>query len=66
VRLLAYNDLKSLKGIGYSRAHLWRLVKAGSFPRPTKIGGGRNAWVEPEVDAYIKARITARDQSIAA
>ena len=63
MRLLAYSDLKSLKGIGYSRTHLWRLVKAGIFPRPTKIGRGRNAWVEREVDSYIEARITERDQA---
>jgi predicted DNA-binding transcriptional regulator AlpA len=34
----------------------------GLFPRPIKIGGGRNAWIESEVDAYIEARIVARDQ----
>jgi prophage regulatory protein len=61
MRVIEYSDLKSLKGVSYSTTQLWRLIKAGQFPRPIKIGGGRNAWLEEEVDAYLKARVAARD-----
>ena len=50
------------KGIAYSDCQLWRLWKAGKFPRPVKLGPGRNAWVEDEIDAWIDGRIVARDQ----
>jgi prophage regulatory protein len=63
MRLLDYDDLAA-KGIRYSRCHLWRLIKAGRFPKPVKLGdGARNAWVEMEIDAFIKARIAERDQA---
>jgi predicted DNA-binding transcriptional regulator AlpA len=38
LRLLTKNDLKALKGIAYHPVHIWRLVKAGKFPRPIKLG----------------------------
>ncbi len=65
MKLLGYGDLKTQKGITYSDTQLWRLVKDGLFPKPIKIGGGRNAWLESEVDGYIKARIADRDQVVA-
>jgi prophage regulatory protein len=63
MRLLDYEGLKA-KGFRYSRAHLWRLIKAGRFPRPVKLGpGSRNAWVEQEIDAFIKSKVAERDAS---
>jgi prophage regulatory protein len=49
------------KGVDYSDAQLHRLVKAGKFPAPIKIGENRNAWIEEEIDAYIQAKIAERD-----
>lgn len=60
-RLIFLQQLKELKGIPYSRPHLHRLIKAGQFPRPIKLGLNRNAWIEEEIDAYIEGRIAARD-----
>jgi prophage regulatory protein len=62
MRLLNYSALKPEKGISYSDTQIWRLVKDGLFPKPIKIGGGRNAWLESEIDAYIEAKIAERDQ----
>lgn len=59
-RLLSRDDLAQL-GIRYSRIHLHRLVLAGKFPKPVKLGAGRNAWVEAEVLGWIEARIRERD-----
>ena len=61
--LLSREDLRNKKGIPFTRQHLHRLIRAGQFPRPIKLGGNTNAWPEPEVDSYIENRIAARDQS---
>lgn len=61
MQLLNYDSLKG-KGIGYSRPHLWRLVKAGTFPAPIKLGANRNAWIEAEIDDWIEGRIAMRNE----
>jgi prophage regulatory protein len=61
MNVLDYAALRD-RGIRYTKTHLWRLWTSGQFPKPTKIGGGRNVWLESEIDAYIKARLAARDQ----
>ncbi len=65
IRLIPYDQLKPEKGIGYSKTQLWRLMKAGKFPRAVKLGESRNAWVEAEIDAWIKERMAARDAEAA-
>jgi prophage regulatory protein len=60
-RLLDSDDLWA-GGIRFSRQHLYRLIQAGRFPKPIKLGsGGRNAWIADEINAWIKARISERD-----
>jgi prophage regulatory protein len=63
MRLLSEKDLKTEKGVSYSHAHLRRLVVAGKFPPPLKIGENRNAWIEAEIDAWIKERVAERDRT---
>lgn len=65
MQLLDHDGLRA-KGIKYSKPQLWRLVKAGTFPAPIKLGAGRNAWVEDEIDRWIADRIAARDAKVAA
>jgi prophage regulatory protein len=65
MRFLNYEDLKA-KGISYSKPHIWRLNKlpAGDprkFPDPIKGLGPENTWAENEIDAYVEARVAARD-----
>jgi prophage regulatory protein len=59
VRLIPYESLKS-KGVPYSKPHLWRLEKAGKFPRRVAIGAARYGYVENEIDAYIESLIAKR------
>jgi prophage regulatory protein len=59
INLLDYDDLRT-RGIRMSRVQLWRLIRAGKFPRQIKVGT-KNAWVEREIDAWIESRIAARD-----
>lgn len=63
-RLLAFEDLRA-RGILQGKTQLWRLEKAGKFPRRVKIGS-RNGWIETEVDAFIEEQIAARDANEAA
>jgi prophage regulatory protein len=60
MRFLSDADLRE-RGIKFSRQHRDRLIKAGKFPKPVKPGGGVNAWVEDEIDAYQKRVIAERD-----
>jgi prophage regulatory protein len=61
LRLLSLQELRTQKGISYSRHHLLRLIKAKRFPAPIKLGENRNAWPEDEIDRWIAARIEERD-----
>ena len=47
--------------VSYSVAHIDRLEKEGKFPKRVTLGQARVAWVEDEVDAWIRQRIEARD-----
>ncbi|MGH7074018.1 MAG: helix-turn-helix transcriptional regulator [Stellaceae bacterium] len=53
-RLLGYPDLRDL-GIPYSRVHLDRREKAGTFPRRVHLGANRVAWREEEITAWLAA-----------
>jgi len=62
--MLSYDDLRP-KGIKLTKVSLWRMVKAGRFPKPVKIGN-ENAWPEPEIDRYLEDLMAARDVAKAA
>jgi prophage regulatory protein len=64
MKLLDYDALAD-KGIKFSDTHIWRLIRAGDFPKPVKIGN-RNHWVETEIDDYIAAKLRMRDKVEAA
>ncbi|MEY9884953.1 helix-turn-helix transcriptional regulator [Bradyrhizobium sp. USDA 329] len=64
-QLIAYEGL-SPKGIVYSKVQLWRLERAGKFPKRVRLSAQRIAWLEAEIDEWIAARIAARRQPIAA
>jgi prophage regulatory protein len=59
-RLIPYSALAD-KCIYYSKTQLWRLEKAGMFPKRVKIGSYRHGWVESEIDQYIAQKIAERD-----
>jgi prophage regulatory protein len=61
MRRLLDRDGLSQKGIKFSRGHLHRLIAAGRFPKPVKLGKNRNAWLETEVDDFIEMKLAERD-----
>jgi prophage regulatory protein len=54
-RLIEYKRLREI-GVSHGKVQIWRLVKAGKFPAPIKIGA-RSAWIASEIDAWIAAQI---------
>jgi prophage regulatory protein len=38
----------------FSAPTLWRKVKAGSFPKPIKLGENITAWRVADIDAWLK------------
>ena len=65
MRLIAYDELKSLKGVKYSKVQLWRLERDGRFPKRVSVGPQRYAWLESELDDWIQSRIRVRDEAAA-
>lgn len=62
--LLSGEDLDAL-GIKFHRVHRMRLIKAGKFPAPIKLGqlsGSHNFWIAEEIFAWIASRAAARDE----
>jgi len=53
-----------LHRIPYSEAHIWRLERAGKFPRRAHLGANRVAWVESEIDSWIEDRVNARTEGV--
>jgi prophage regulatory protein len=60
MKLLDHAALRE-RGIPYGKVQLWRLERAGKFPKRVALSPSRIAWIESEVDAWIKARVAARD-----
>lgn len=44
---------------GMSRSQVYRLVAAGHFPQPVKLGQSASAWIEEEVLRWCAERIAA-------
>jgi len=57
--LIPYEDLRA-KGITLSKCQVWRLEKAGRFPKRVQVSAARVAWLESEIDAHLAARIANR------
>ncbi|KFX64347.1 MULTISPECIES: helix-turn-helix transcriptional regulator [Paraburkholderia] len=56
-RLIRLPEVRMRVSLGAST--VYRYLAAGKFPRPVEIGGGRVAWYESEIDAWIASRKVA-------
>jgi prophage regulatory protein len=59
VKLLVFSELKD-HGVRLGRRQIDRLEAKGRFPKRVQIGDTRVGWVESEIDAHVRARITER------
>ena len=64
-KILRRLDVQRITGL--SKATLWRLVKAGDFPRPIRLGARAVGWKADEISAWIESRprATNEDQPVA-
>jgi prophage regulatory protein len=65
IRLLGFEDLKREYGVCYTRVHINRLVKDSKFPAPIRVGLNRCAWVQSEIENWIREKIANRDNAAA-
>ena len=46
------------KRVGLTRSPLYARIKAGTFPRPVQLGGGRAVgWIEAEIDEWLVEQV---------
>ena len=50
MRILSFNDLRTLKGVSFSREYIRRLERQGRFPKRVPVGSRAVGWIEDEVD----------------
>lgn len=48
--------------VGLSDATIWRMEKAGKFPRRVQLGGKSVGWLSGEFDAWLNSRLENRGQ----
>ena len=55
-----------LEVVGFSRATLWRRVKAGEFPAPIRLGSRAVGWYQREIDEWLASRPRAIEPTTSA
>ncbi len=65
MKLLSYDDLRSERGVTYSKVHLWRLEREGKFPKRVTLGARRYGWCDSEIDAWLESRMASRQEAAA-
>ena len=60
-RIIRKKELLSM--IALSDATVWRMEKAGNFPKRLQLGGNSCGWLIAEVDDWIASRAAARTEN---
>jgi prophage regulatory protein len=58
-RIFSMADLESR--LGLSRATITRMVDAGTFPKPLKLGARRIGWRDTTIDEWLSSREGGQD-----
>lgn len=53
-RLISFREVT--QRVGLSRSSVWRMERAGQFPRRRQLSVNRVAWWEPEVEEWVRNR----------
>jgi len=61
-RLMTLSDV--LASVSLSQATVYRMIAAGEFPRPVKVGTA-SRWLSSEIEAWIDALAAGRQQRAA-
>ena len=46
-----------MKITGFGRSHIYKLINIGEFPKQIQISPGSVAWLESELETWMKERI---------
>ena len=57
VRLLRRPEVEARTGL--SRSSIYARMAEGTFPRPVRLGKYGVAWIEAEIDEWVRNRISA-------
>ena len=57
-RLLRRDEVE--RRCGLARTSIYRMMRAGTFPEPLKVGARAVRWPESEVEAWLSARPRAQ------
>jgi prophage regulatory protein len=60
MRLLALKELKAAKGVPYGKTSLYRMMANHEFPLPIQLGPNRVAWIESDIDDWIREKAATR------
>lgn len=57
--IVSRSELLAMVGLSYPT--IFRMMRAGRFPRPLQLSAKRVGWKYSEVEAYLQARTEERD-----
>lgn len=49
--------------VGLSDSTVWRMERAGKFPRRIQLGAGSVGWIESEVEDWFSAKASQRTET---
>lgn len=64
IKLISFEELR-LKGINYTRQHIYKKIADGTFPPQVELGQHRVAFVEEDIDNYIEQCVGDRNDDAA-
>ncbi|MBP2302563.1 helix-turn-helix transcriptional regulator [Azospirillum picis] len=59
-KLLRFPDVQAR--VGYTRVHIDRLERGGRFPKRVQIGARAVAWVESEIEDWLRRKMDSREE----
>jgi predicted DNA-binding transcriptional regulator AlpA len=65
MRMIGPQELGPLKGINFGNVWRLELERLGRFPKRVKLGARRYAYIEAEIDDWIRACAASRQQDAA-
>lgn len=49
--------------IPYSATQIWRMEKAGEFPKPIRLGANRVGYLSTAIEAWLASKLMERDNA---
>lgn len=60
MRIMRLKEVMSVTG--FKRSSVYKYIAIGTFPKPVPLSERAVGWVSTEIEDWVKARITERDQ----